>query len=131
MELFIKVIAGTLIALVLYLILGRLGKEFSLLLSIGTCCMIAALSVTFIQPVMTFIDKLVALGKLDTDMLKIVLKSVGIGFLSEIAGLICADAGNAALGKVLQILTSAVILWLSLPLFSSLIALVEEILAAI
>jgi hypothetical protein len=42
--------------------------------------------------------------------------------------MVCADAGNASLGKVLQILASAVILWLSLPVFTALIELIQKIL---
>jgi hypothetical protein len=48
--------------------------------------------------------------------------------IGELAGLICSDAGNAALAKSIQILTTAVILWLSIPLFESLLDLVQAIL---
>ena len=106
----------------------KTGKEFSLLLTIAVVCMIAGIAVVFLQPVIAFIEKLISIGDFDSDMLKILLKAVGIGLLADITGLICADAGNSSLGKILQILASAVILWLSIPLFTSLIDLVEEIL---
>jgi stage III sporulation protein AD len=66
--------------------------------------------------------------KLNTDLLAVILKTVGIGLIGELAGLICSDAGNAALEKSIQILTTAVILWLSIPLFESLLDLVQAIL---
>jgi hypothetical protein len=45
-----------------------------------------------------------------------------------LATLICTDAGNTALAKTVQILTTAMILWLSIPLFESLLDLVQAIL---
>ena len=130
MDIFIKATAGALVALILYLILMKTGKEFSLLLIIAGVSMIAGITLVFLQPIVAFIEKLIAIGHFDSDMLEIVLKAVGIGLLAEITGLICADAGSASLGKILQIMASAVILWLSIPLFTSLIDLVEEILVA-
>lgn len=131
MDIFIKATAGIIIALMLYMALSKTGKEFSFLLTVLVVCMIAAITVTFLQPVIEFVEKLISLGQFDSKMLEIVLKSVGVGLLTEITGLICTDAGNATLGKALQILASAVILWLSIPLFTSLIDLVEEILVAV
>lgn len=128
MDVFLKTISGVLIAIVLGLILARQGKDISVLLTIAVCCMVVTAAVTYLNPVVVFFDKLESIGQLDSGMLTILLKAVGIGLLSEITSLICADAGNAALGKTLQIFASAVILWISIPLLTSLLDLVEEIL---
>ena len=131
MDVFIKAAGGVLIALVLHLILAKQGKDISLLLTVAVCCMVAGAAVTYLDPVIVFFEKLQALGQIDTEMLTIILRAVGIGLLSEITCLICADVGNAALGKTLQLLASAVILWMSVPLFNSLITLVEEVLGSV
>ena len=78
-----------------------------------------------------FLRELEALGDLQGDVLGILLKAVGIGLVSEIAGMVCSDAGNGSLGKTLQMLGSAAILYLSLPVFSALLELVREILREI
>ena len=52
---------------------------------------------------------------------------IGIALLAEFGELICKDAGNTTLGKTLQILAAAVILWLSVPLLNELIDLMESI----
>lgn len=90
--------------------------------------MIACVTIHFLQPIYDFVDELVALGNFDSDLLEIVLKSVAIGLLAEITSMICTDAGNAAMGKILQTLASVLILWMSLPLFSGLIEIAKEIL---
>ena len=131
MDTFVKAIAGTMVAVVLYLILSKENRDLSVLLSITVCCVVASAAMQYLQPIIQFFKKLQQIGDLNSEMLWILLKSVGIAMLGEITSLICTDSGNAALGKVLQILASAVILWLSLPLFTTLIELVEKILGSI
>lgn len=131
MDVFIKAACGALVALLIYLILAKQGKDVSLLLTVAACCMIAAAAVNYLEPVVGFFEKLQNLGQLDSEMFGIILKAVGMGILAEITALICADAGNSALGKTLQFLATAVILWMSVPLFTSLIELVEEILVSV
>ena len=120
--------AAVLLAVVLGLALGKQGKEVSLLLTLGVCCMVGCLAMHYITPVVDFIRKLQDVGKLDGGMLEILLKAVGIGLIGEIASLICLDSGNAALGKSLQLLSAAVILWLSIPLMTRLLELLQDIL---
>lgn len=114
--------------MILCLSLTRQGKDFSLLLAVLACCMIAAVAVQYLQSVVDFFQTLEDMIPLDSSLLQIMLKVVGIGMVGEIASMICADSGNSALGKALQILTSVLILWLSMPLLESLLDLVSGIL---
>lgn len=123
--------AAVLLAVILMLALGKQGKEIGLLLTLAVCCMVGALAVSYLQPVVEFIQRLQSIGQLDSGMLEILLKVVGIGIVGEIASLICGDSGNAALGKALQMLSAAVILWLSLPLLTQLLELVQQILGEV
>lgn len=128
MIIFLKATAGVLISIVICLAISKQGGDFSLLLTIAVCCMVITVAFSYIEPVINFIKKLESIGRLNSDMLEILLKAVGTGMLAEIAGLICADAGNVSMGKALKLLASAVILCMSMPLFNSLLTLVEEIL---
>lgn len=131
MDIFLKAAGGVLIALVLYLVLSKQGKDVSLLLTVAVCCMVAAAAVNYLKPVIDFFETLQSIGQLDSGLLRIILRAVGIGLLAEITGLICTDAGNAALGKTLQLLACAVVLWMSVPLFTNIITLIEEILVSV
>ena len=128
MDLFLKAVAAALITAVIGLVLARQGKDMFLLLTLAACAMIGAAAFTFLKSVISFLQRLTEMTKLNTDLLAVILKTVGIGLIGELAGLICSDAGNAALAKSIQILTTAVILWLSIPLFESLLNLVQAIL---
>ncbi len=130
MNIFIKVIAGALISLVLCLTLSKQNKDISLLLSITVCCLIVAAAITYLQPVFSFFQRLQVLGSLNTQLLQVLVKATGIALLSEITGLICEDSGNAVIGKSIKILASALILYISIPMFSGLLDIIEEILVA-
>lgn len=128
MDTILKATAGVLITLILCLVLSKKNQDISILLSIAACCMLGILVLTCIQPVVEFLLRLQAAGELNAEFVNLLLKASGIYIVSEIAALICTDAGNAALGKVLQLLSTALILCMSLPMFSQLLSLIESIL---
>ena len=128
MDVFIKATAGVLVALILYIVLDKQGRDISAVLTVCVCCMVVAAGVTFLEPVIGLLRHLQNIAELDQEMIRILLKAVGIGLLGEITALICTDGGNAAMGKTVQLLATSVILWLSVPLFTALIELVETIL---
>lgn len=82
----------------------------------------------YLQPVVSFLHTLQDKTGIDENLFQILLKSVGIALLGETASLICTDAGNSSLGKIAQVLSSAAILWLSLPLLEELLSVIDEVL---
>lgn len=128
MNIFFQAAAGVLVASIIGIALTKQGKEFSMVLTIAVCCMVVLLSVSFLEPILDLICQLEALGNLNGEMVNILFKVVGIGLVSEIAGMVCTDAGNGSLGKALQMLANAVILWLSIPVFQALLELIQQIL---
>ena len=128
MDAFVKVAACVLVTLVLYLTVEKQSKEIALIAVIVAVVMVASLAMSYMQSIISFFTRLQSMGNFSPENLSILLRCVGIGILAEIVSLICIDAGNAALGKILQFAAGIIILWLSLPLFTKLIELVEEIL---
>lgn len=131
MERFWQAAAAVMVAVMLWIVVSHQGKDFGLLLSIAVCSMVLAVMGRFLEPVVDLLRELEQMGNLQPQWLQIMLKSVGIGMIVEITSLICADAGNSALGKALQILGSGVILWLAIPLFQALLELLQQILGEI
>lgn len=128
MELFLKATVVALIASVLGLVLQKQGKDISMLLILAVSVMIAVAAMNYLEPVITFMTKLANLAELNDEMLRIVLKTTGIGVVGELASMVAADAGNASLGKMIQMLTVGVVLWLAVPLLEQLLDLVTSIL---
>lgn len=131
MELFMKATGAALIASILGLALSKQGKDMQILLVVAGCCMVAGVAATFLRPVIVLLGELQELGNLNPELTGIVIKSAGIGLVSELACMICSDAGNASLGKSVQLLGSSVVLYLALPVFRALIELVQGILEGV
>ena len=131
MDYFIKAISITVIGLIAWIPISRQNKEMAIVLTIVTCSLVLIGTFGFLKPVLSFLDQLETIGKLDHQLVNVLLKAVGVGILTEIIGLLCKDVGNAAVGKSVQFLSSAVILWLSVPLLDELIELVDDMLGAL
>ena len=125
---FFQAAAAVLLSVILILSIRGQGKDMGLLISLFVCSSVGCIAIGYLQPVIRFLQQLQSLASLDEEMLSILLKVVGTALIGEIAAVVCSDAGNAAMGKTLQILTVAVILWLSLPMLSALLELLEKIL---
>lgn len=115
-----------LLTVVLTLTLRR--QEMGIVLAAAVCAMIALAALEYLRPVIALLETLREMGELDGELISVLLKAAGLGLVTEIASLICADSGNASLGKCLQLLGTAVILWMSVPLFHALLELIREIL---
>ena len=125
---YLQAAAGILLTVILVLALGKEGKQTAMLLVLAVCAMVGVLALGYLEPVVDFMKRLSIVGNVSGEMLGIILKVVGFGLIGEIAGLICTDSGNASLGKVLKILSAALILRLALPLFEQLLELLERVL---
>lgn len=131
MDTILKCAAGVLIAAVLCLFLSKQGKDISLLLTIIVSGMVISTAVIYIEPTIDFIRQLQSIGKLDGSIVKILLKALGLCLIAEVCGMVCEDANNKALSKALNMLVTAAVLWMSLPLFTQLLELLEKILGSI
>ena len=123
-----KIVGIAMTAVVLCLFLGKQNKDLAVMVSLAACCVVTALAMNYLDTVVDFIMNLKTIGNLNDSFLRVLLKSVGIGLIAEIASLICADSGNTALGKTIQIAAVGVILITALPLLSGLLDLMNQIL---
>ena len=131
MEGFFRAAGLVLAALILLSVLSSRDKAFGSLLSMGVCAMVLLVLMGYLQPVVAFLGQLEALGNLRPELVKTLLKAGGIGILTEIGALLCADGGNASLAQSLRLLGSGVILWLALPVFQTFLELLQGILEGI
>lgn len=126
-----KCVACILVASILSVILSSNRKEFSVLLAILVCSLIGITAVTYLSQILSFLKRIELTSNLNGSMITILFKTVGISIVSEIAIMICNDSGNTAFGKVLNVLTTAISLWICMPLFTELLDLMENILQAL
>jgi len=131
MEHFLQSVAFAMLAVLLCLLIGEQNRVFVPVLSIGVCCMILIGLIRYLEPVIALLRRMRELSGISTQMLGIVLKAVGISLIGQLGALICADAGQSALGKAIGLLSGGVIAWISLPLVEELMALLQEVLGRV
>ena len=126
MEIYFKIIAGILIAMILCLLLPKKNTDMSVLLCMAVCTMVLICVSTYLEPLISLFARIIELGDLPGELLQILFKVVGIGLVSQISSTLCIDAGNQSLAKVLQLITTAAVLWLCIPLLEQLLSLIEN-----
>ena len=127
MGVFLGACGAVLLAVILISNLNGCRKDMASVLSLAVCIMVALVALEYVRPVLDFVNELEGTGNLDGDMVRILLKMLGIGLVSEVAVLACNDSGNASLGKSLQLLTMTVMLYHAVPLYRSLLGVLQEI----
>lgn len=128
MELFLKITAGVLLSVILILTVGKWEKDFAVVLGIAVCSMIAIAALSVLQPVVDFLYELELSAELQGYSLGTLLKMAGVCLTAELVSAICQDAGISSLGKQVQLLASAVVLKLSLPMMQTLMNLIGNLL---
>ena len=123
----LKAISVCLIATVLWITLSSYNKNFALLLSVCVCCGILIPAYEYLSPRLKYFDELQNGSGWDPTAMQTVIRAAGVGILSELAALICTDAGNASIAKAIRILSTTCIMWLSLPMFRTLMELIERL----
>lgn len=131
MEQLWKGIGICLLTCILIIITGKQNKDIALILSIAGTIAVSAISVSFLTPVIDYMRQLSQAASFSTAHLNVLMKATGVGLVAELAATVCSDSGNASLGNVIRLMSSAVILWLSVPVFQALMKLIGSILGEI
>ena len=131
MDDFWKTTALVLLTVILSLSLDKTERDISAVMGIVALCIAACTAVTILEPVLNYLVELQRLFHLPDDLISILLKAVGIALVAELSASICADAGNASLGKMLQILGGAAVLTLSVPMFRTLMTIIKEMIGGL
>lgn len=125
---FWKASAIVILAVILGTAIGKTEKDIAVVLTAAVCCMVAGIALNYLSDVISFLWQLNRSVASRTPFLEPLLKIAGVAMLSELISLISSDAGNASLGKAMQILGNAAMLFLALPFFEAFYSIVQEIL---
>lgn len=125
---FWKVTALVLVSAILCIAVGKQEKEFSSVLSIAVFCIVASTLVSYLEPVFRLIQRLEELGNIQEGIIGILLKASGVALVSEFAGMVCMDAGNSSLAKIIQLLGCGAVLYLTIPLAEIFLTLIQNLL---
>ena len=114
-----RVAAVCLVGAVLAVLLKKNSTELAILLSIAAIVVVSLLLNSTIGQIVDFIRSMIRGADLLPDLFRPLLKVVAIALVSRVGGDLCRDAGEGALGSVLEMAGSLGAVLVSLPLFAA------------
>ena len=128
MEEIIKIIGIGFIALVIVIILKQYKPEYAIYVSIIAGILILFLSMEKLSGIINLLRAIADKTYINKQFLGILLKITGIAIITEFAVSICADAGEKAIASKIEMGSKVIIIAMSIPIISSLLELIIEIL---
>jgi len=132
MELFrleiFKILAIALITCVATLIVKQVKPDFASLVTLAGGIVILLMLVDYINQVFDVLNYIVEKTNLSPGLFSIVLKIIGIGYLTEFTANICTDAGSSSIASKVLLAGKIIILVMSLPILTNIIDIIVGIL---
>ena len=128
MEEIIKIIGIGIIALVIVIILKQYRPEYAIYISIIAGILILILTIEKLSGIIKLLQSISNKTYINKQFLGILLKITGIAIITEFAVSVCADAGEKAIASKIEIGSKIIIISMSIPIISSLLELIIEIL---
>ena len=128
MEELIKIIGIGLIALVITIILKQYKPEYAIYVSIIAGVLILFFTMEKLSGIINLLQSISDKTYINKQFLGILLKITGIAIITEFSVSICNDAGEKSIASKIEIGSKVIIIAMSIPIISSLLELVIEIL---
>lgn len=127
MEIF-KIIGIGLLTCIVAIIIKQIRPEFYIVVVLSGTIIILFLIIDQLKIVFDYFLTIFNKTTLNYELFSSVLKIIGVGFLTEFANGVCIDTGNSSIGEKIVFAGKIVIVCLSLPIVSSLLNVIIEIL---
>ena len=124
----IKIIGIGLIALIIIILLKQYKPEFAIYISLLTGVLILLLVMDELSGIISLLQSFADKVSINSNFLVLLIKITGIAFLSEFAVSICKDSGEAAIASKIEIGTKIIIISMSIPIISSLLEIILDVL---
>lgn len=124
----IKIIGIAFIAVIIIVLLRQYRPEFAIYISLLTGVLILLLVIDDLSGIINLLNSIADKVSINASFLALLIKITGIAFLSEFAVSICKDAGEGAIATKIEIGTKIIIISMSIPIISSLLEIILEVL---
>lgn len=123
----LKIILISLLALSLILIVKQIRPEMAMLVSLTTVTIIFIFCIDKIGQVIELLTRLTQSSGMPMEFLSIMLKIIGIAYLTEFGASICKDAGESAIAAKIQFAGKCVIMLLGINIIGNFVDTVTKL----
>lgn len=103
-------------------------EEFGILISIAGCFLIFALGISRLEIIIDAVNKIQEYISINQTYLSILIKIIGITFISEISSSICKDCNYNAIASQIELVGKLTILATGMPILLALLETIGEFL---
>ncbi len=100
--------------------------EYSMMIMIGTCCVLFTYVLSYLDSITNVIEKYGS-GIGSSGYLAVILKVVGITYVSEFSASICRDAGYSAIATQVELFGKVAILFAGTPIVIALFEMIGNL----
>lgn len=108
-------------------IMNRYKEEYSLFISVAVCVVILLSVILYISPAIEMVNDLFSSAGIGTENIKILIKGLGICYITQLAQDICKDNNYESIATQVELVGKISLILLSLPLFKNLIGIVNSL----
>ena len=127
MDWIIKLTVIALISGLLVVIIQKSAPANALLITIASAVMIALASVSFLEPILSFVRKLVKDCEISGVYTGTMIKCLLIAIVTRLGASLCKDAGQSGMASMLDFSGTIISVWIALPLFEAFLSMLEEL----
>ena len=106
----------------------KMGDEYRVCVSVFCVCALLIAIFPYFSQLLAHILSFSKLSGTDTENFTLLLKAVGIGYISQFSSDICADAGENAIASKIELAGRICILAMTVPVVSSLVEMIGKML---
>lgn len=123
----LQIVGLGIIASIIIVVLKAQRPEIAIQVSIITGLVIFILIVNKLAAVLTLLSSFSAKADIDMTYMGLLLKIIGIAYISEFGAEICKDAGEAAIASKIELAGKVMVIVLAVPIVTSLLDLIIKI----
>ena len=123
-----KIIGIALITVVATLIVKPVRPDFAVFISVVGGVIILFMLAGYLTDIFEVFNQIFNYTNVNSSLYKIIFKIIGVGYLVEFTASLCSDTGNNSLGDKVLLGGKIIILVMALPIITSILEIVMELL---
>lgn len=123
----VKICAFGIMCAIICVLIKHYRSEFSMPARLGSILLIFGVVLGMLSPVFTYLKDLMG-SSLSSEYSTVIIKAVGISYLTQISSELCRECGESSIGTGIETVGKIELIVLSLPLINKIILMSEELL---
>ena len=124
----IAFVGAGIIGTVLSVVLKQYKPEFSMYITLITGMLMLGAAVSAVKPAFDMISSYMEIADPDSEYAEILIKTLAVCYLTQMAGESCSDAGETSIAAKIALAGKIAVVLIALPLFEKLMEVIKQLL---